>query len=576
MTPGMKLRQQSQFCPVHLQETRGTCTSVCKMQCRTYANLDALHFSRKALMTELTKRGIFGKINAFVCSIEWQKRGLPHAHILLWLAKEDEIRADSIDAIVSAEIPDKETNPHLHDVVIANTVHGPCGKMNPNCPCMKDGLCTEHYPKDFVPETMCSEDGYPLYRRRRPDDGGQTAKKTIRGNEVEVDNRWVVPYSPYLCHMFKCHINVEVCNSIKAIKYVIKYVNKGNDMAIFALQRNNPNDEIDVYQAARYVSCSEACWRLFEFSIHDRYPTVMNLQIHLPNGQCVLFTEENAATLAKDPPKTTLTAYFDLCSRYANDKNAAKSSDRKFVLSLPYAKVPEYFTFDSQSKTWRPRLRGKSVCNEDDELTIFRKADAIGRVYTIHPKQEECFYVRLLLHNKTGCCSFEDLRTVNQITHPTFREACKALGLLEDAAHWAHTMEEAALYASASSLRTLFAIFLTSCQVGSPQELWETHKDSMTEDILRHCRDVSAQPQLTFTGRMYNEALTAIEYIVHQISSHNLHHFGFQPIQREGTSITYKTIIDFLNLKLFLQIPIYLAMTSLEKHLTILLNCNNT
>ena len=266
------------------------------------------NIKRKALTTELTKRGIFGKINAFVCSIEWQKRGLPHAHILLWLAKEDEIRADSIDAIVSAEIPDKETNPHLHDVVIANMVHGPCGKMDPNCPCMKDGLCTKHYPKDFVPETMCSEDGYPLYRRRRPDDGGQTAKKTIRGNEVEVDNRWVVPYSPYLCHMFKCHINVEVCNSIKAIKYVIKYVNKGNDMAIFALQRNNPNDEIDVYQAARYVSCSEACWRLFEFSIHDRYLTVMNLQIHLPNGQRVLFTEENAATLAKDPPKTTLTA----------------------------------------------------------------------------------------------------------------------------------------------------------------------------------------------------------------------------------------------------------------------------
>ena len=44
-------------------------------------------------------------------SIEWQKRGLPHAHILIWLVKR--IQPDQIDYIICAEIPDPETDPDL-------------------------------------------------------------------------------------------------------------------------------------------------------------------------------------------------------------------------------------------------------------------------------------------------------------------------------------------------------------------------------------------------------------------------------------------------------------------------------
>jgi hypothetical protein len=37
-------------------------------------------------------------------------------------------------------------------------------------------------------------------------------------------NEWVVPYSPYLCKKFKAHINVEVCATVKVIKYINKYI----------------------------------------------------------------------------------------------------------------------------------------------------------------------------------------------------------------------------------------------------------------------------------------------------------------------------------------------------------------
>jgi hypothetical protein len=70
--------------------------------------------------------------------------------------------------------------------------------------------------------------------------------------------------------MFECHLNVESCASVKAIQYICKYVFKGSDLASASLIHN----EIERYLNGRYISTSEAVWRLFEFPIHERYPAV--------------------------------------------------------------------------------------------------------------------------------------------------------------------------------------------------------------------------------------------------------------------------------------------------------------
>ncbi|KIH68828.1 hypothetical protein ANCDUO_00835 [Ancylostoma duodenale] len=142
-------------------------------------------------MDVITKSYIFGETRCWLYSVEWQKRGLSHPHVLICL--KDKIHPTQIDTIISAEISNPERDPGLFEVITKNMIHGPCGPLNPRSPCMKDGKCSKKYPREFIQETQTGNDGYPLYRRRKPEKGGFAAVIKIRMNnqqtEIEVDNR---------------------------------------------------------------------------------------------------------------------------------------------------------------------------------------------------------------------------------------------------------------------------------------------------------------------------------------------------------------------------------------------------
>ena len=109
------------------------------------------HLKLKKLMDLLTNGAVFGKARCHVCSIEWQKRGLPHAHILLWLTEK--LRSTQVDSFISAEFPDPQRDPGLYDIVQKHMIHGPCGALNPRSPCMDNGKCTKKYPRNLLKET---------------------------------------------------------------------------------------------------------------------------------------------------------------------------------------------------------------------------------------------------------------------------------------------------------------------------------------------------------------------------------------------------------------------------------------
>ncbi|GBL96733.1 hypothetical protein AVEN_111867-1 [Araneus ventricosus] len=158
------------------------------------------------------------------------------------------------------------------------------------------------------------------------------------------------PYCLLLTKIFNAHINVEYCNSVKSIKNVCKYVNKGSDMAVFELTSGeNDLNEIHQYQMGTYISSNEAVWRILNFPIHERHPTVIHLSVHLEKGQRVDFTTETAAQHAQEIEETTLTTFFRLCTQ------------DEFARTLLHNEVPKYYTWNNGNKTWQT-LKTKASC----------------------------------------------------------------------------------------------------------------------------------------------------------------------------------------------------------------------
>ena len=87
----------------------------------------------------------------------------------------------------------------------------------------------------------------------------------IKGNNV--DNRWVVSYNPWLSKKYQAHINVEACMSVKAVKYLYKYIYKGHNCANILINEQINHDEVNTFLDCGYVSAPEALWRVFEYPI---------------------------------------------------------------------------------------------------------------------------------------------------------------------------------------------------------------------------------------------------------------------------------------------------------------------
>ncbi|XP_074374063.1 uncharacterized protein LOC141714443 [Apium graveolens] len=186
-------------------------------------------------------------------------------------------------------------DPIGYNVVKAHMIHGPCGKDFSYSPCMVKGKCGRHFPKKYNVNTFFDVCGFVVYRRRR-------TEASVLNKGVLLDNHYIVPYNRDLLLRFHCHINLEVCNSSRSLKYLFKYCLKGHDTATMLLRKKNKKDtpdemttkaksmdEIKNFLDGRYICASEAAWRFLGFDRHHRFPSVERLPVHMEDEKCVSF-----------------------------------------------------------------------------------------------------------------------------------------------------------------------------------------------------------------------------------------------------------------------------------------------
>ena len=64
-----------------------------------------------------------------------------------------------------------------------------------------------------------------------------------------------------------------------------------------------------------------------------------------------------------------------------------------------------------------------------------------------------------------GPQSYDNLCTINNVAHPTFKSTCVALGLLKDDDEWVQCLQEGAIMNTGHQLRRLFSIILAECSL---------------------------------------------------------------------------------------------------------------
>src|SRR6202162_6192111 len=173
---------------------------------------------------------------------------------------------------------------------------------------MVDDKCSKRYPRAFQEFTNMDNESYPLYRR-----GNNGHTVNVSGHSMS--NQRIVPYCPFLSSKYNCHINLEVCSSIKAIKYIFKYVYKGGDRTVMEINA----DEIQLHLKSRYIDASEAACHIFRFPMHCESPNVVRLSVHLPEQQSIIFNPDNDAEQIQnqaDKAVSTLMGFFKANAAY--------------------------------------------------------------------------------------------------------------------------------------------------------------------------------------------------------------------------------------------------------------------
>ncbi|XP_063941193.1 uncharacterized protein LOC135149410 [Daucus carota subsp. sativus] len=452
------------------------------------------------LTAVIKKKAYFGVCVGVMYVVEFQKRGLPHVHMLIWLDSKSKIYLkNNVDQFVSAEIPDPVKDPVGYAAVKAFMIHGPCGLQNTNSPCMKAPHIisnTHAFLKRYSARTMFDESGFPIYRRRRQD-------KTVKVRNAELDNQWVVPYNRDLLVKYQCHMNIEICCHARSLKYLFKYCLKSHDTATVHVtgrkkmtSNKNPGepiDEIDAYFDGRYICGAESAYRIFGFPIHHRTISVERLPFHLPGQKNCTFRSNQPLDKVSEREKdrmSKLEAFFHLC---ANNVSA-----RQYT----YQEVHEHFVWDDGQREWGGRKRGYQI----------------GRLSYTHHSSGEVWFMRLLLTKVKGPTSFAALRTVNGVCYDTFHDACKEYGLLDDDKEWHEVLDQCSSGGLPPQIRQLFVHIIVNCKVTNLSLLWSKHWQQMVDDIVLKRRRLNKDDSLMLDDQQLQYyALAEIDNLLRSI-----------------------------------------------------------
>ena len=403
--------------------------------------------------------------------IEYQHRGLPHAHIVVRLSDmpDDDDRDNKVQWIKD-HIHSCAPRPHdcdyyteaRRDLVRKHMLHTCSNAVNG---CLKDGICKRGY------DALVLNNGQPSF--------GET-NFPIYGKREEEDLR-VVPHHIFILEDWDGHVNVEFCGSHYTPVYLYQYLFKGAKKERFRLTNAEDiadDDEINLHIRAQVISSMDSMWRVMGY---ETYPAT-NPSVILVHAQLL----QQMNKFVSEKKVTDLYVYFNRPNliRTGSEEPLPLEHNGKSMNDLNYL---EFYTVYCYSRTLRSTMQKKPTeegrlwwkLNMPNGVVIFvtkrfRPEQCIVRMNMLYSSAGEVYYLRMLL-NHYATRSFQELLLIpttniidiidenNTAENPvqavnTFQEACLHRGLLNDLKEAIMCFEHSMITSTPPQLRNLFAV----------------------------------------------------------------------------------------------------------------------
>ena len=212
----------------------------------------------------------FGSVVHYVWRLEFQARGAPHVHALIWLSNP--VSHDIIKRSMFAVHPNQEL-PRLSRLVLGPMVHqcslSRCKKGDPTL------RCKYGFPKPVCSSLHVTDNG-ELYLPRTNSD------------------QWIVDYSPALLLKWNGHCHVHVLRteehpgcSPNAIHYIVKYNFKSEPS--IRVEAAHQQETYETLFHSRVTSSEEAIARIFSFDYHGSDTGSIYISLKPPDRRTASF-----------------------------------------------------------------------------------------------------------------------------------------------------------------------------------------------------------------------------------------------------------------------------------------------
>ena len=374
------------------------------------------------------KTALYGPVEDYWYRVEFQQRGAPHFHIIVWVNSK---KRKPVDEVVYATIP-SEDDPELRDVITRLQVHkctAKCAKRSTRPGKRENTKADEEYESllnyhdreiDALEEQLgggaeCKY-GFPF---ELTDSSGPNWTGTRYLHPRFPGDEWVVSYNPALALAWRAHHNIAVVTDASMAGYLAKYIAKSEPSLAARL---NLRDDVDRYFTLRSLSVPEAVTYMLGHHAVQGTREVVFINTNLAETRFRKLKKKSVVQeiSAQDPESTDI--YCDTVREVYNerpydlDEVNLRDFVRKYGVVTNVAYIPGYAkeTFMLDFAMRYVYQRGKQV---------------IARHRFLSPKDGEAYFFQKLLlsvpHRDENFISDDN-------NEGTYKEECYLRGLFDE------------------------------------------------------------------------------------------------------------------------------------------------